>query len=64
VEDILSCVGQKTEFLCKELIEKIDETQVDLQAIRMSVNMRTKSLLETVTDSRGHLQKGLGHNSG
>jgi hypothetical protein len=29
-EDILSCVDQKKQGLCKELSEKTDETQVDL----------------------------------
>jgi hypothetical protein len=45
VEDILSCVDQKAQGLCKELTENIDETQVDLHPIRMSVDMQTKSLL-------------------
>jgi hypothetical protein len=30
VEDVLSCVDQKTQGLRKELTEKIDQTQVDL----------------------------------
>jgi hypothetical protein len=30
VEDVLSCIDQKTQGLRKELTEKIDETQVDL----------------------------------
>jgi hypothetical protein len=60
VEDVLSCVDQKTQGLCKELTENIDETQVDLQATRTSVDMRTKSLLETITDTREHLREELG----
>jgi hypothetical protein len=48
-EDVLSCVDQKTQGPRKQLTEKIDETQVDLQAIRTSVDMRTKSLQETIT---------------
>jgi hypothetical protein len=60
VEYILSCVDQKTQGLRKELTEIIDETQVDLQAIETSVDMWTKSLLETITDIRVHLQKELG----
>jgi RNase adaptor protein for sRNA GlmZ degradation len=57
VEDFLSCVDQKTQGLRKELTEKIGETQVDLQAIRMSIDMRTKSFLETITDTREHLHE-------
>lgn len=34
VEDFLAYVGQRTQGLLKELIEKIDETQVDLQAVK------------------------------
>jgi RNase adaptor protein for sRNA GlmZ degradation len=59
VEDVLSCVDQKAQGLHKELAEKIDETQVDLQAIRTSVDMRTRSLLETITDTREHLHEEL-----
>jgi hypothetical protein len=33
---------------------------VDLQAIRTSVDMRIKSLLETITDTREHLREKLG----
>jgi hypothetical protein len=43
-----------------ELANKIDETQVDLQAIRMSVDTHTKNLLETVTDTREHFHEKLG----
>jgi hypothetical protein len=60
VEDVLACVDQKTQGLSKEVTEKIDETHVDLQAIRSSVDMRTKSLLETIKDAREHLHKELG----
>jgi hypothetical protein len=59
VEDFLSCVEGKTQVLCKELTEKIDGTQVDLQAIRTSVDTRTKSLLEIITDKREHLHEEL-----
>jgi hypothetical protein len=38
--------------LRKKLTEKIDETQVDLQAIRASIDTQTRSLLETVTQGR------------
>jgi hypothetical protein len=60
VEEVLSCVDQETQGLRKELTENIDETQVDLQAIRISVDMRTKSLLETITDIREHFHGELG----
>jgi uncharacterized protein YtpQ (UPF0354 family) len=59
VEDVLLCVEQKMLDLRKELTEKIDETQVDLQALRASVDTQTKSLLETITDTREHLHKEL-----
>jgi hypothetical protein len=55
VADILSCVVQKAQGLRKELTEKNDETQVDLQAIRTSVDSPTKGLLQTITDTREHL---------
>jgi transcriptional regulator NrdR family protein len=38
VEDVLSCVDQKTQDLHKELNEKIDETWVDFQAVKMSLD--------------------------
>jgi hypothetical protein len=59
VEDALSCVGRKTQGHRKELTEKIDETQVGLQAIRTSVDTRTKSIPETITDTREHLHQEL-----
>jgi uncharacterized protein YoxC len=43
--------------LRKELTETIDETEVNLQALRTSVDMRTQSLLETLTDTRDQLHK-------
>jgi flagellar biosynthesis chaperone FliJ len=43
VEDILSYVDQKSQGLFKELTEKIDETQVNLQTIRTSVDMQRSS---------------------
>jgi hypothetical protein len=52
VEDVLSCVDQKMKGLRKELTQKTDETQVDSEAIRTSVDTRTNSLLETITDTR------------
>jgi hypothetical protein len=37
-EDILACVDQRMHGLCKKLNEKIDEVQVDLQAVKMSLD--------------------------
>jgi hypothetical protein len=53
VEDVLLCVNQKSQDLCKELTEKIDETQVDLQDLRSSVDTWAKSLLETINRHKG-----------
>jgi DNA-binding transcriptional regulator GbsR (MarR family) len=39
----------------KELTEKIDETQADLQEVKTSFNTQTKDLTETITDTREHL---------
>jgi hypothetical protein len=36
VEDVLACVDPRVQDLCKELNEKIDETQVDLKAVKTS----------------------------
>jgi hypothetical protein len=57
MEDVPSYVVQKTQGLRRVLTEKIDETQVDLQAMRTFVDTRTKSGLETVTDPREHLHE-------
>jgi hypothetical protein len=43
MEDILSYVNLQTQGFCKELIEKIDKTQVDLQTVKMPLDMWTKS---------------------
>jgi predicted nucleic acid-binding Zn-ribbon protein len=59
VEDVLSCVDQKAQGLHKELSEKIDETQVDLQAIKTSIDMQTRTLPETITNTREHLHEEL-----
>jgi hypothetical protein len=50
VTDVLLCVNQKTYSLRRELTENNDETQVNLQAIWTSVDVRTKNVLETITD--------------
>jgi hypothetical protein len=60
VEYVLSCVDQKTQGLCKELTEKIDETQVDLQAVKTSLDTRAKSRKETLADTRNALHEELG----
>jgi hypothetical protein len=43
----------------QRLTQKIDEMQVDLQTTRTSIDMWTKSLLETITDQREHLHEEL-----
>jgi hypothetical protein len=60
VEDILSCVSQKAQGLCKELTKKAGETQVDLQAVKTSHHTWTKSLQEILADSRNDLHEELG----
>jgi hypothetical protein len=60
VEDDLLCVDQKTWDLRKELNEKIDETQMDLQAVKSSLDMRMKSLQETQTDMGNDIHEELG----
>jgi hypothetical protein len=57
VEDVLSCVAQKTQILGKELNENIDETQVGLQAVKTSLDARTKSLQETLVDTKNDLHE-------
>jgi hypothetical protein len=63
VEDLSSCDNQKTHILHKELRKKTEEMQVDLQVTRTSVDMRTKSLLEAITDTSAPFHKEL-HNPG
>jgi F0F1-type ATP synthase membrane subunit b/b' len=46
MEDNLSYVDQKMQGLCKGLTKKIDETQVDLQAIKTFLDTWMKSLQE------------------
>jgi hypothetical protein len=53
VEDILSCLDQKTQGLYKELTKKTDETQVDLQVVKMSTDTWTGSNL--VKDENSNL---------
>lgn len=44
MEDVLSCVKQNTQGLTKELTKKTDETQVDLQTVKTSIDTWTRSL--------------------
>jgi hypothetical protein len=48
VEDILVSVNQQIQDLRKELKEKIDKTQVDVQVIKTSLEMRIRSHLEKI----------------
>jgi hypothetical protein len=52
VEDILVCVDQRTWGFCKARNEKIDEMQVDLQAVETSFDTRTGSLKDDITDTK------------
>jgi chromosome segregation ATPase len=54
VKDVLGCVDQRTQGL-KELNKKIDEMQVDLHAVKTSLDTWTKSLQETLADTRKDL---------
>jgi hypothetical protein len=56
LEDVLFCIDQKTPDLRKELREKTDKTQVDLQAVKTSLDRRTKFLQETSADMKRHGQ--------
>jgi hypothetical protein len=60
LKDVLPCVDQKTQVLRKELTERIDENQVDLQTVRTSADTRTKNLLEITTDTRQNFHEKLG----
>jgi hypothetical protein len=53
-------VDQRTQGLRKELTEKIDEMQVNLQALKTSLDMRTKGIQETVADTRKNLREDIG----
>jgi tRNA U34 5-carboxymethylaminomethyl modifying GTPase MnmE/TrmE len=45
--------------LCKELNKKIEETQVDLAAVKVSLDTQMRSLLETIADMRKDLHEEL-----
>jgi hypothetical protein len=59
VENVLACVDQMMQGLCKELY-KTDEMQVDLQARKTSLNMQMKGFLETTADMRKGFHEELG----
>jgi hypothetical protein len=59
LEDILACV-QKGCRAAAGNNEKIDETQMYLQAIGTSVDTPARSLLHTITDTREYLHKDFG----
>jgi hypothetical protein len=69
VEDFLFYVDQKTQGLHKELMEKIDVTQVDLQAVNVSIDTwarclggdrtETKDFHEATANVRNDLHKEL-----
>jgi hypothetical protein len=60
VEDVLSCVEQKTQVFRKELTEKIDKTKVDLQTVKASLDTRIKSLHENLGDTWEDFHEELG----
>jgi hypothetical protein len=47
----------KTQRLRKDLSEKIDETELDLQAVKTSVNMWTGILKDNITDRKKNFHK-------
>jgi pyrimidine operon attenuation protein/uracil phosphoribosyltransferase len=57
VEDVLLCINQKMQYLCKELTNMIEEIQVDLQAAETSLDSQTKSLQETPEDMKNDLHE-------
>jgi hypothetical protein len=56
VEDEVVCAYQRTQCVYKELNEKIDETQVVLQAGKVSLDSRTMSLQKSLAEARKDLQ--------
>jgi hypothetical protein len=57
VEDVLACVDQRTQDLCKELKEKIYEMQVDLQPVKTPIDKWTVSLKDDITDAKKDFQE-------
>jgi hypothetical protein len=52
VEDVLVCVDKRMQNFCMELNEKIDETQVDLQRVRISIDTWAGSLKDDITEAK------------
>jgi hypothetical protein len=52
VEDVLACVDKRTQGLCKELNEKIEETQENLQTVKTSIDTWTGSLKVNITEAK------------
>jgi hypothetical protein len=46
VEDVLSYVDQKMQGLCREVTEKIGKTQVDLQAVKTSLEWSINPVIQ------------------
>jgi hypothetical protein len=59
VEDILSGVVQMTQGLQMKLNEKINETQVDLQAVKAPIDMWTWSLNNEIMDKKKDFHKAI-----
>jgi hypothetical protein len=59
MEDVLLCVDQKMQGLRKELTKKTDEIQVDLQAVKMSVDMWIGTLKGDIMDTKKDFQKAI-----
>jgi hypothetical protein len=55
VEDVLASVDQWTQGLCKEVNGKIEETELHLELVMMSLNIRTKGLREEIADAKKEL---------
>jgi hypothetical protein len=59
MENVLLCGDQKMQGLHKELTEKTDETQVDLQAVKTSINMWTGTLKGNIMDTKKVFHKAI-----
>jgi UTP-glucose-1-phosphate uridylyltransferase len=59
VEDIVVCVDQRTQGLCKDHNKRNNETLVDLKAVKTPLDKKMKSLQETLADMRNNLHKEL-----
>lgn len=59
MQDFVSCVDQMMQGHRKELNDMIDETQVDIQAVKTSLDTWTKYLQETITEPGNDLHEML-----